>query len=187
MKNWFLSIVFLLCCCISLAGNAQIINAGTDSVIIKKGTLMVGKLVTPVSSKYAKVGDSIVFKIAENFVIDHAIIITKGTTGRAKVTQAQKAGYFGAGGTIGIKPEAIYTANGVEIPLTFETAKISSVDNDANMAAAIIGVGVFAAFFHGANQKIPVGSKFKIAVAEDVDLNIKRADLAKSFYILQQT
>lgn len=157
-----------------------------SNVIIPKGTEILGELVTPVNSKNSKVGDPIIFKIAKNFILEDAIILPKGTNGRAKVTLAEKATYFGQGGQVGFTPESIKAANGVYIPLTFETARHGSAVNDANMVAATVGVGVFAAFFHGKNQTIPAGSKFKFFVAEDTDLKLTSEELGKYFYMLKK-
>ena len=164
---------------------ANSVALASENVIIPAGTELVGELVTPLNSKASKVGDPIVFKLAQNLVIHNAIIVQKGVSGRAVVTHAEKATYFGQGGQIGFAPEAIQTANGVSIPLTFETRRRGSAVNDANMVVATIGVGVFAAFFHGKNQTFPAGTKFKFYVAEDVDLGIAEADLGKYFYVIK--
>ncbi len=42
--------------------------ANASSVIIPKGTELVGELVTPINSKSSKKGDPIVFKLAQNFI-----------------------------------------------------------------------------------------------------------------------
>lgn len=161
------------------------LTLASENVTIPAGTELVGELVTPLNSKASKVGDPIVFKLAKNLVIDNAIIVQKGTSGRAVVTHAEKATYFGQGGQIGFEPEAIETANGVSIPLTFETRCRGSAVNDANMVVATIGVGVFAAFFHGKNQTFPAGTKFKFFVADDVDLGINKDELGKYFYVIK--
>lgn len=156
-----------------------------ENVIIPAGTELIGELVTPLNSKASKVGDPVVFKLAQNLVICNAIIVQKGVSGRAVVTHAEKATYFGQGGQIGFEPEAITTANGVSIPLTFEIRRRGSAVNDANMVVATIGVGVFAAFFHGKNQTFPAGTKFKFYVAEDVDLGVTEENLGKYFYVIK--
>ncbi len=156
-----------------------------ENVIIPAGTELVGELVTPLNSKTSKIGDPIVFKLAQNLVIDNAVVVQKGTSGRAIVTHAEKATYFGQGGQIAFEPEAIQTANGVSIPLSFETRRRGSAVNDANMVVATIGVGIFVSFFHGKNQTFPAGTQFKFFVAEDVDLEVSEADLSKYFYVIK--
>ena len=66
------------------------------------------------------------------------------------------------------------------MPLTFITGKNSSWENDANMAAGIIGIGIFSGFLHGSNQKFPAGTKFKIFVKEDVNLG-NEEEVRKAF------
>lgn len=161
------------------------VASAAENIIIPSGTELVGELVTPLNSKSSKVGDPIVFKLAQNFIVHNAVIIQKGTSGRAVVTHAEKATYFGQGGKIAFTPEAIQTSNGILIPLTFETRKNGSAVNDANMVVATIGVGVFASFFHGKNQTFPAGTKFKFFVADDVDLGVTEDELSKCFYVIK--
>ena len=76
------------------------LTLASENVVIPAGTELVGELVTPLNSKASKVGDPIVFKLAKNLVIDNAIIVQKGTSGRAVVTHAEKATYFGKVGKL---------------------------------------------------------------------------------------
>jgi len=175
--NWFLLFVVIMCSsCAASAAN----------VIVPGGTELVGELVTPLNSKVAKKNDPVIFKLAQNLIINNAVILEKGTSGKAVVTRAHKATYFGQGGGIGFKPESIKTVNGVEIPLTFEVLKRGSAVNDANMVVATVGLGVFAAFFHGKNQTFPAGTRFKFFVEKDTDLGIDETDLSKHFYIIKE-
>ena len=160
-------------------------DAFAANVIVPGGTELIGELITPLNSKVSKKNDPVIFKLAQHLVIHNAIIIEKGTTGQAIVTRAHKATYFGQGGGVGFEPETIKTVNGVEIPLSFEVVKRGSAVNDANMVAATIGLGIFASFFHGKNQKFPAGTKFKFFVEKDTDLGVDEADLKKYFYVIK--
>ena len=156
-------------------------DSANQNAFIKKGTMLVGKLVTPISSKQSKAGDNIIFKTAENFTLAGVNIIPKGTNGSAMITEAEKAGYFGQGGKIAFQPMDLVLKNGVHVPLGFETTKNSSADNDASMIAGVLAIGVFASFLHGSNQKFPAGTKFSMLVTEDVDLLVPEAKLAEVY------
>ena len=162
----FKLILFILSLLIPCLGYAK----EETNVIITKDTVLTGKLITPVSSKYNKEGDVILFTLDESYWYKDIELIPEGTTGKAVVVKRQKAGYFGVGGSVFFEPKSIILRNGVEVPLTFITGKNSSWENDANMAAGIIGIGIFSGFLHGSNQKFPAGTKFKIFVKEDVNL-----------------
>ena len=158
-----------------------------EHVIIPQGTELVGELVTPIHSKESKKGDPIVFKVAQNLVLKDAVILEKGTNGIAKITRAEKATYFGQGGQVEFEPESINTVNGVPVPLTFKDyskQRRGTSVNDANAAVAYIGLGVFGAFFHGKNQSVPAGTKFKFFVKQDTDLGVDEKDLAQYFFVL---
>ena len=160
-------------------------SALAANIFVPAGTELRGELVTPLSSLDSIKGDPVIFKLAQNLIINNAIILEKGTTGQAIVTRARKATYFGQGGGIGFEPVYIKTINNVMIPLSFETRIRGSVQNDVNMAVATIGVGVFAALFHGKNHSFPAGTQFKMFVKEDTDLCVDEKELEKHFYVLK--
>ncbi len=163
------------------------LNTGyASNVIIPAGLELTGELVTPISSRDAVKGYPVVFKLAQNLVINNAIILEKGTTGQAVVTLARKATYFGQGGGIGFQPIYITTANDVAIPLTFETLKRGSFHNDGTMLVAALGLGTGVLFFHGKNHVIPAGTRFKFYVAKETDLGIDENNLGNYFHILKQ-
>lgn len=151
-------------------------------VIISKNTKLEGKLITPVHSKYNKEGDVILFSISESYIYNGIEIIPEGTTGKAVVTDSQKAGYFGVGGRIFFEPQSLILANGVEVPLMFKTGKDNDWRDTENQIVATAAVGIFAGFFQGKNQKLPAGAKFCLYVKDDVNLGSEE-DVKRDFAI----
>lgn len=169
-------------CCIILVQSTVFAAESLNNIVIRKGSIINGVLITPVSSKVNKVGDSVIFKTEKNITADGVIIIPKGTVGRAVVTRADKAGYFGTSGTIAFIPKYVYAVNGIEIPLTFEQVKSQNDEQSANTAVQVIGFGFFAGFFHGQNQKMPIGTKFSMWVAKDTDLEMNASEIENKYY-----
>ena len=161
-------------------------TVSASNVVIPAGLELTGELVTPISSRDAIKGFPVVFKLAQNLVVNNAVIIEKGTTGQAVITLARKSTYFGQGGGVGFQPVYITTANDVAIPLTFETLKRGSFHNDGNMLVATIGLGPGVLFFHGKNHVIPAGTRFKFYVEKETDLGVDRNNLGNYFHILKQ-
>lgn len=153
-----------------------------EDVIISKNTKLEGKLITPVHSKYNKEGDVILFSISESYIYNGIEIIPEGTTGKAVVTESQKAGYFGVGGRIFFEPQSLILANGIEVPLTFKIGKDSDLCDAVNQVVATAAIGIFAGFFQGRNQKLPAGSKFYLYVKDDVNLGSEE-DVKRDFAI----
>lgn len=157
-----------------------------SNVIIPGGLELTGEVVTPISSRDAIKGYPVVFKLAQNLVVNNAVVLEKGKTGQAVITLARKATYFGQGGGVGFQPIYITTSNDVVIPLTFETLKRGSFHNDGNMLVAAIGSGPGVLFFHGKNHVIPAGTKFKFYVEKDTDLGVDENNLGNYFDLLNQ-
>lgn len=151
-------------------------------IVISKNTRLEGKLITPVHSKYNKKGDVILFYISESYVDNGIEIIPEGTTGKAIVTDSQKAGYFGVGGRIFFEPQSLILSNGIEVPLMFETGKKEDWHDTANQVIATAAVGIFAGFFQGKNQNYPAGSKFYLYVKENVNLG-SEDDVKRDFSV----
>ncbi len=151
-----------------------------EDIVISKNTRLEGKLITPVHSKYNKKGDVILFSISDSYTRNGIDIIPEGTTGKAVVTDSQKAGYFGVGGRIFFEPQSLVLMNGMEVPLMFKTGKNSDWRDTANQVVATAAVGIFAGFFQGKNQNYPAGSKFYLYVKEDVNLGSEE-DVERDF------
>ena len=154
----------------------------SENAILKKGTLIKGVLVTPISSKVSKVGDPVSFKTAQNILLDKVIVIPKGTMGYGVVTKAEKATYFGVGGTVGFVPKYTLAINGIEIPVGVEQVKLTSDEQNINTAVAVIGVGIFASFFHGQNQKMPVGTPSTMGITQDTDLGMPLSAIETQYF-----
>jgi hypothetical protein len=176
LRYKFTILLVLLCVVINVSALAA------ENIILKKGTIIKGVLVTPVSSKVSKVGDPVAFKTAQNLLVDKVIVIPKGTMGYGVVTKAEKATYFGVGGTIGFLPKYTFAINGVQIPLGVEKVKLTSEEQNINTVVAVIGVGIFTSFFHGQNQKMPVGTTFMMGIAQDTDLGMPISAIESQYF-----
>ena len=59
------------------------------------------------------------FRTIENLNVENVPIIRYGTAGKAYVSIARKAGNFGVGGKIEMRPVSLKTIDGIEIPVIF--------------------------------------------------------------------
>jgi len=178
-KSLVFFLLFLFSSTVAFANQPQISNIIPGNVYIPKGTVIKTELITPVNSGKNNVNDVVLFKTTESVVINGVEIIPLGTTGEAIVSKIRKAGAWGKGGKIELTAKSIKTINGIEVPLTLDVQKSGG---GANMVLGVLAIGIFSGFLHGANQDIPAGTKFQVAVESDIDLGATDETLAETIH-----
>lgn len=150
--------------------------AFADHVRIKEGTEVLLKLVTPLRSGEAKVGQAIEF-IVEKPVVDNSgiTLIEEHEAAYGKVTVSSGAGMFGKSGKLDFTVDSVAGYTGVNIPLRATLEQTG----DGNEGLAVVGflfVTIFAALIRGANVSVPAGTLFTAYVdkttvlSEDMEL-----------------
>ena len=98
----------------------QIISeVAPGNAYIPAGTIINCELITPLSSAQNTVGQSVMFRPIENLNLHNVPIVRYGTAGKAYVSIARKAGGFGVGGKIEMRPVSLKTIDGIDIPVVF--------------------------------------------------------------------
>ena len=121
-------IMFLLCLTFVQSGFAAeaslppktlLPEVGPGNAYIPAGTVINCELITPLSSAQNAVGQAVMFRTIENLNVANVPIIRYGTAGKAYVSIARKAGNFGVGGKIEMRPVSLKSIDGIEIPVIF--------------------------------------------------------------------
>lgn len=94
-------------------------EVGPGNAYIPAGTVINCELITPLSSAQNAVGQAVMFRTIESLNVANVPIIRYGTAGKAYVSIARKAGNFGVGGKIEMRPVSLKTIDGIEIPVVF--------------------------------------------------------------------
>lgn len=138
---------------------------------IPKGTKLQIELTKELSSKKAKVGDSVPLKLVQNLIINDVVVIPAGSEVRGVVTKARKAGGLGRGGKLEFTIVSVNTINGVEVPLQYTKGEHGAGDGGAVAVVAFVSI-VGGIFMKGKNVVYNEGLRFDAAVTADVDLNV---------------
>jgi hypothetical protein len=178
-KTLVLVVLSLFCMSVAFADAPQITNVIPGDVYIPKGTLIKAEIITPINSGKNNVNDVVLFRTTESVVVNGVEVIPRETAGEAIVTKIQKAGSWGKGGKIELAARSIKTLNGIEVPLTLDIQKSGG---GANMVLGVLAFGIFSGFLHGANQDIPTGTKFQVAVESDTDLQVTTEGLSDAIH-----
>ena len=94
-------------------------EVGPGNAFIPVGTVINCELITPISSAQNSVGQPVMFRTIENLNVGNVPIIRYGSAGKAFVSIARKAGSFGTGGKIEMRPVSLKTIDGIEVPVVF--------------------------------------------------------------------
>ena len=153
----------------------------TSSIInghayIPKDTKIELELITPISSKRSKEGNTFRLKTLENLLINDVVVIPANQEVLGTITKSRKNGMFGRKGRLEFSINEIKTVNGVTVPLDAQVKGKGDSDNGAVAVAAAVSL-VGGLFMKGTNIYYEPGQKFVAVVAADTDLNTTVEDL----------
>lgn len=146
---------------------------------VPKGTILKIALAKELSSKKARVGDSVALKLVENLIINDVVVVPAGAEVKGVVTKSRKAGGLGRGGKLEFSVVSVKTLNGVEIPLDYTKYQHGAGDAGAAVVFAAVSV-VGGLFMKGKNVVYNEGLQFDVEVTADTDLNVKLSELAEA-------
>ena len=146
-----------------------------ERATVPANTLIKCSLVTPVNTKNLKVGDQIEFRVAQDVVVNGALVFAKGEPGYGVVKKLKQARNFGRNAEIEIDFNKAKSIDGTEVE-TFVGEESKAEMKHLAMAAgaslagiALLGpVGIVAgAFVHGKDIDLPAGTEFYIQTKSD--------------------
>ena len=146
-------------------------DAGQNDIVIKSGTEVLVRVLERLKSSKVQTGQIIRFAVERAVINDDGItLIEGGAHAYGKVTKVAKAGFFGAGGKLGITIDSVEAYNGKIIHLSGK----QDDDGDNVAGASIVGAVVtpLTLFFRGTNAVIEEGTVFSAYVAHNVTLEV---------------
>ena len=140
--------------------------AGTR-VTVPGGTQVDVRLAQSLDSGTAKAGDVFNFTVAQDVAVGGWVVIPQGSGGQGEVTSVDRAGGNGHPGSIGLKFDFVYAADGEKILLSNANADVKGEQRKgASSTATIVGYatlglgGLFAHnFVHGRNVVLDAKTK----------------------------
>jgi len=172
-KNIVIMIVLLLIVMVT-GVNAQDIESTMmvhDSLLITNETPIAVAVDQDLSAKNTFIGETIGLNVIEDFKIDNAVVIEKGSKAFVLVSNVRKAEEWSKGGGIDIQPQYVRTANGVKVPFKQGTKESGGV-----VPLSLL----FTESRAGHDMVTPEGTKVIITVDGDVDLGITAEKLTRA-------
>lgn len=158
---------------IAEAAAARSVNA---DAVIPDGLEITVVTTEEITSKTAREGDPVIFRVDEDVVVDDHIVIVKGSLVRGVISDAESSGRLGKGGKLGIRIESTAAVDGQRIRL--RAAKTAAgADKTAATVVLVALVGVFGFFKKGDNAKIKSGTKITVFTDESKRVRLKGGGL----------
>jgi hypothetical protein len=146
----------------------------TDGVL-HAGTKLQLATTAEVDSSKVQVGDKLMLSLSQEITIADKIVIPKGTTVEADVTQADPAGHAAQPGDIAFEVKAL-TANGITVPLAGGETMEGPLHQKRTLGLFMIPVvGPATLLARGDQAVIKPGMTFRVTVANDTPLTVAAA------------
>ena len=146
-----------------------------ESVVLPKDSLVKIEFTSPLSSKTARIGDPVSFKVADNLYVNDVLVLSKGATGVAEVSKVVQPRSFGRDARIDVKFSHVFAVDGNQVPIYIGKLAKQEAKTAAGAAGATIGgmivlgpIGAIGgAFVTGQSIVIPEGSTTYVQVVQD--------------------
>ena len=149
-----------------------------DLIVLAEGTPLKVVTAQEVTSKTASLNDNVNFKVDEDLVVNGQVLVPKGTLAIGSVINAEKGGYMGKSGKLGIQVESTQTVDGQ--PLKLRAAKGKEGNDKTNSTAALsLLISPVFLFKKGGEAKIAEGTQVTVYVAEEKRFRLEDSKLVQ--------
>jgi len=174
IKRCFVAILMVAAFSVPIYAAAYV-NRPQDEIIVAEGTPINVVTVKEVTSKEAKPNDPVEFTVAEDLVINGHVIVGKGTPATGSVINAEKRGYMGKSGKLGVQVESTTTSSGERLRL--RAAKGSEGDDKTTSTIVLTVISPAFLFRKGSEATIAAGTVVTVYVAEEKRFRVEGATL----------
>jgi len=155
---------------------APVASSAPTGPTLEDGTPVKLRIGRTISSADAHVGDTVDFEVLDEVHVGNLLVIPKGGTAWATVTEAKSKGHMGKGGKLDINIDAVRMADGRKAALR-AVKSMSGGGHTGAMAGAMVATSLVlwpaAPLFllmHGKDITIPKGTEITAFINGDIDL-----------------
>jgi hypothetical protein len=146
-------------------------GAPPAKLTIPDGTVLHLVLMDDLQGKNLKAGDQVHFRVREDLLIEHQVLVHTGSIAIGHITLVNKNGFVGKSGKINIHIDFVNAVNSTQIRLRGDPG-IPGGNQRAVTAAATAYYGPAALFIRGWDAKIPVGTMLNAFVDGDQTVSL---------------
>jgi len=167
--------IILLVLCFGSAGLRRARASQGDEIVLAEGTAINVVTAQEITSKDAKPNDPVSFTVAEDLTINGQVIVRKGTAAVGSVINAEKGGYLGKSGKLGVQVESTQTVDGQ--PLKLRAAKGKEGNDKTNSVIALSMISGLFLLKKGGDAKITAATPVTVYVAEEKHFRVDGGNL----------
>ena len=142
-----------------------------STVVLKAGTVIPMELVNTITSKTARSGQLVDFRVTSDVKVDGKTVIAAGSIAQGQIVRAKKNGLFGSEGELEIAVKSVKAVDGTTIYLSSNNLS----DEGSNKVALSIVVTLcclFGFLIKGGQAEIPAGIQMQGMVVSNIDINV---------------
>lgn len=151
-------------------------NTQDEEIVLSEGTALNLVVVQEVTSKTAKPGDSINFKVDEDLIVNNRVVVSKGTLAKGSVVNAEESGRMGKSGKLAIEVESTTTIDGQPLKLRAAKGKEGKDNTDKVVALSVLVSGFFM-LKKGEEATFKEGTKIEVFVDEEKRFQVSGSSL----------
>ena len=141
-------------------------------VKLKVGTPILVTLAETVSSENKSLGDSVVFEVVRDVVVNDIVVVRSGANARGEVLAITKQGYVGQEGKLTISINEVEAVDGQRVRLRATSQKQGEGKMGSTLALSVVICPLFL-LKKGLEAEIPAGSEFKVFVDYEADIEVE--------------
>ena len=152
-------------------------SGGSGELVVHDGTPVRLRLTRNLSSADAKTGDTVDFEVLEDVKIDDLLLIPRGNTAIATITDAEHKKRMARGGKLNVNIDYVRILNGDKIALR-AVKESSGGGHTGAMTGGMVATAIvffpaapFFLFMHGKDTVIPKGTEITAYVDGEIKLN----------------
>ena len=157
--------VLAICCLLFAPATFATTQDPVAEILVTEGAPINVVTAEEITSKAAKPNDPVKFTVNEDLAINGQVVVRKGTAAIGSVINAEKGGYLGKSGKLGIQVESTQTVDGQ--PLKLRAAKGKEGNDKTNSTMALSMITPFFLLKKGGDATIAAGSAVTVYTAEE--------------------
>lgn len=141
------------------------------TVLLKAGTVIPMELISTITSKNARSGQMVDFRVMSDVKVDGKTVIAAGSIAQGQIVRAKKSGLLGSEGELEISVKTIKAVDGTNIYLSSNNVS----DEGSNKVALSIVLTLcclFGFLIKGGQAEIPAGIQLQGMVASNTEINV---------------
>ena len=167
---------------IAISPIGSVLCVGQSPLVLHESTPVRMRIGRTISSEDAKVGDTVDFEVLDDVKVGDTLVIARGATAIATVTEAKAKGRMGKAGKLNVNIDYVRLVDDEKVALR-AVKDVEGGSHTGAMTGAIVATSIvfFPAaplflFMHGKDITIPKGTEITAYTNGDMTLNQSKFD-----------